>query len=116
VPSGAKTLPQLPAYAAAPNSVSTAFRTQMASSPPPGIGDANKMARALLDLAVADPKTVPTMRVVLGSDAWAIMRTFAKRTLEEIEGDEERAHSTDRDEIEGRVIGEIFAQGLANMF
>jgi hypothetical protein len=117
VPSGGvKWLPQPPAYAALPNSVSTALRAQMASTPPPGIGDVNKMTRALLDLAAADPKTVPTLRVVLGSDAWAAMRKCARKTLEEIEGDEDRAHSTNRDGVDGKASGEAFAQSLAKMF
>ncbi|KAI0031946.1 hypothetical protein K488DRAFT_86324 [Vararia minispora EC-137] len=106
-PALVRVLPQPPAYAAAAPGIVSMFRTNIATNgPPPGIGDVNKMARSMLDLARPDAGKLPVL-ITLGSDAWMLARTVQQRGLEELQGEEARARSTDRDGTDPAVVEQM---------
>ncbi|KAI0294477.1 hypothetical protein B0F90DRAFT_1821229 [Multifurca ochricompacta] len=62
----------------------------------PRIGDINRAARAMIRIA-SEPD--PPLRLTLGSDAWAIVESAAKRTLREAGKWKELSLSTDLDGV-----------------
>ncbi|KAJ7197030.1 NAD(P)-binding protein [Mycena pura] len=99
-----QTFPAPPEYG--PTSPSVVMRATLDPSKNDPLGLPERMAAAIM--RVADVKGPLPLRLPLGSEAWAIVRGQAQRTLHETDEWAEVSHSTNRDGIDGPA----FAKGI----
>ena len=91
------------AYAqAAPGNAAAIFRG-MFGGVQQNIGDADRMAQALITLAALDRADLP-MRAVLGSDVWAYALKVAEKGVEELKKGEALADSVNRDGVNAAEV------------
>ncbi|KAI0032874.1 hypothetical protein K488DRAFT_85468 [Vararia minispora EC-137] len=97
---------QPPVYAqAAPGSGAAVIRG-MFGAEQHNIGDAGKMAQALITLAGADRADLP-MRAVLGSDVWAYTLGIAEKGVAEMKKGEALADSANRDGVDAEAVKQM---------
>lgn len=76
--------PQLSAYASKDLGRTIAGSMRKQGTPPPGIGDVNKMAASLITLAEL-PREQRPGAISLGSDAYAMTRICAKKRVDHLQ-------------------------------
>lgn len=103
-------LPQHPAYTS-PTAPSSGLRALLTSDQP-SLGVPDRMAKALFKLA--DEPKLP-LRIQFGSDALALVRATAQRTLTDSEKFAVVSHSTNREGVDGEAfMRDLLASGYLN--
>ncbi|KAJ7112917.1 hypothetical protein C8R44DRAFT_930412 [Mycena epipterygia] len=105
-----QTLPAPPEYG--PTSPSGNIRTVLDPANADPLGVPERMAVAIMRMA--GEKKLP-LRLPLGSEAWAIVRGQAEKTLRELDEWEEVSHSTNKDGVDGPQYAKMIMEMVKSL-